>query len=145
MLLRVVDGEDGGGGGKGAGGKGERGPGAAGEGKVGTAQGMWFFSDAKVNSLTYRGETWNEGMPAGQYQFALLDTGGDGFCCQNGFGCYSLYANANGDVLVFSDGQFGGAKNETFSVGEFSGEAVTKSGTNGLRGSLLHRQRNHSD
>mmetsp|Transcript_6527 Transcript_6527/g.13774 ORF Transcript_6527/g.13774 Transcript_6527/m.13774 type:complete len:1564 (+) Transcript_6527:120-4811(+) len=84
-------------------------------------------------------------LPAGQYHFALLDTGGDGFCCQNGFGFYSLYANANGDVLVFSDGQFGDAKNETFSVGEFSGEAVTKSGTNGLRGSLLHRQRNHSD
>jgi len=84
-------------------------------------------------------------LPAGQYHFALLDTGGDGFCCQNGFGFYSLYANANGDVLVFSDGQFGDAKNETFSVGEFSGEAVTKSGTKGLRGSLLHRQRNHSD
>ena len=33
---------------------------------------MWFFSDAKVNSLTYRGETWNEGMPAGQYQSQIV-------------------------------------------------------------------------
>jgi hypothetical protein len=42
------------------------------QGKAGTAQGMWFFSDAKVNSLTYRGETWNEGMPAGQYQSQIV-------------------------------------------------------------------------
>ena len=42
------------------------------QGKVGTAQGMWFFSDAKVNSLTYRGETWNDGMPGGQYQSQIV-------------------------------------------------------------------------
>jgi invasion protein IalB len=44
------------------------------QGKAGTAQGMWFFSDAKVNELTYRGETWNEGMAAGQYQSQILLT-----------------------------------------------------------------------
>lgn len=38
------------------------------QGEAGSAQGMWFFKDAQVNQLTYRGETWNEGMPAGQYQ-----------------------------------------------------------------------------
>eukprot|EP00986_Skeletonema_menzelii_P004185 scaffold1404_cov132-Skeletonema_menzelii.AAC.3 len=84
-------------------------------------------------------------LPAGQYHFALLDTGGDGFCCQNGFGFYSLYENANGAVLVFSDGQIGDAKYETFSVGEFSGEAITKTGRSGLRGSHIHLQRNHAD
>ena len=84
-------------------------------------------------------------LPAGQYHFTLLDTGGDGFCCQNGFGFYSLYDNANGAVLVFSDGQIGDEKTETFSVGELSGEGITKSGTSGLRGSRIHRQRNHVD
>ena len=74
-------------------------------------------------------------LPAGQYQFALLDTGGDGFCCQNGFGFYSLYENDSGDVLVFSDGQFGDAKNETFTVSGASDEAATRSETKGLRGS----------
>ncbi len=38
------------------------------QGETGSAQGMWFFKDAQVNQLTYRGETWNEGMPVGQYQ-----------------------------------------------------------------------------
>jgi len=85
-------------------------------------------------------------LPAGQYHFALLDSGGDGFCCQNGFGFYSLYDNSSGDVLVFSDGKFGDAKNETFSVGEVSDEGTSRSKTkNGLRGFLLHRQRNHLD
>jgi hypothetical protein len=44
------------------------------QGKVGTAQGIWFFNDAKVNELTYRGDTWNEGMPAGQYQSQVMFT-----------------------------------------------------------------------
>ena len=80
-------------------------------------------------------------LPAGEYHFALLDTGGNGFCCQQGFGFYSLYDNESGEVLVFSDGNFGDAKNETFTVGGVS-DAMTASV--GLRGSLLsHRQRNH--
>lgn len=81
-------------------------------------------------------------LPAGQYHFALLDTGGDGFCCLNGFGFYSLYDHESGEVLVFSDGKFLDAKNETFTVGGVSDEKITQSGTNGLRGSL-RRQRNH--
>ena len=84
-------------------------------------------------------------LPAGQYQFALLDTGGDGFCCQNGFGFYSLYENANGNVLVFSDAQFENSKNETFSVGDVSDEAVAASRANQLRGSHPHRLRIHAD
>lgn len=42
------------------------------QGTAGTAQGMWFFSDAKVNELTYRGSTWDQGLPAGQYQSQIL-------------------------------------------------------------------------
>lgn len=42
------------------------------QGKAGTAEGMWFFADAKVNDLTYRGHTWSEGMPAGQYQSQIV-------------------------------------------------------------------------
>jgi hypothetical protein len=77
-------------------------------------------------------------LPAGEYHFALLDTGGNGFCCQQGFGFYSLYDNESGEVLVFRDGNFGDAKNETFTVGGTTSV--------GLRGSLLpHRQRNHED
>jgi hypothetical protein len=44
------------------------------QGTAGTAQGMWFFENAKVNDLTYRGETWDEGMAAGQYQSQILLT-----------------------------------------------------------------------
>lgn len=49
------------------------------QGKAGTAQGIWFFADAKVNELTYRGNTWSDGMPAGQYQSQVVfsvDPGG---------------------------------------------------------------------
>jgi len=42
------------------------------QGEAGSAQGMWFFKDAKVNELTYRGTTWNDGMPAGQYQSQIV-------------------------------------------------------------------------
>ena len=42
------------------------------QGKAGTAQGMWFFAEAKVNDLTYRGATWNQGFPAGQYQSQIV-------------------------------------------------------------------------
>jgi hypothetical protein len=38
------------------------------EGEAGSAQGMWFFTDAQVNQLTDRGETWNEGLSAGKDQ-----------------------------------------------------------------------------
>lgn len=44
------------------------------QGTPGTAQGMWFFPDAKVNELTYRGLTWEQGLPAGQYQSQILLT-----------------------------------------------------------------------
>lgn len=44
------------------------------QGQAGTAQGMWFFADAKVNELTYRGQTWGTGRPAGQYQSQVLFT-----------------------------------------------------------------------
>ena len=49
------------------------------QGRAGTAEGMWFFADAKVNDLTYRGETWSGAMPAGQYQSQIVlnvDPGG---------------------------------------------------------------------
>jgi len=42
------------------------------QGARGTAEGMWFFADAKVNEFTYRGQTWNEGIPGGQYQSQLV-------------------------------------------------------------------------
>lgn len=42
------------------------------QGAAGTAQGMWFFADAKVNELTYRGQTWNDGVVAGEYQSQIL-------------------------------------------------------------------------
>lgn len=38
------------------------------QGEAGSAQGMWFFTDAQVNQLTDRGETWNEGLSAGKDQ-----------------------------------------------------------------------------
>jgi len=44
------------------------------QGKAGTALGMWFFADAKVNNLTYRGQTWTAGWAAGQYQSQVLFT-----------------------------------------------------------------------
>jgi len=50
------------------------------QGTAGTAQGMWFFTDAKVNELTYRGDTWSTSMPAGQYQSQIVlnvDPGGN--------------------------------------------------------------------
>lgn len=44
------------------------------QGTAGTAQGIWFFDDAKVNDFTYRGETWDEGKPGGQYQSQIAFT-----------------------------------------------------------------------
>ncbi|MBM3690066.1 MAG: hypothetical protein FJW80_10540 [Actinobacteria bacterium] len=44
------------------------------QGKAGSAQGLWFFRDAKVNEFTYRGDTWSEGLPAGQYQSQIAFT-----------------------------------------------------------------------
>ena len=32
-------------------------------------------------------------LEAGQYTFTVLDTEGNGFCCEQGLGFYSLYAN----------------------------------------------------
>jgi hypothetical protein len=51
------------------------------QGTPGTAEGMWFFADAKVNELTYQGLTWSEGdVPnAGEYQSQIVlnvDPGG---------------------------------------------------------------------
>ena len=51
------------------------------QGAAGTAEGMWFFADAKVNELTYRGRTWSQGdVPdAGEYQSQIVlnvDPGG---------------------------------------------------------------------
>ena len=42
------------------------------QGAAGTAKGMWFFANAKVNELTYLGRTWNDGVPAGEYQSQIV-------------------------------------------------------------------------
>jgi len=44
------------------------------QGTRATAQGMWFFPDAKVNETTFRGLTWDQGVPGGQYQSQILLT-----------------------------------------------------------------------
>ncbi len=44
------------------------------QGAAGTAQGMWFLPEAKVNDLTYRGQTWAQSdvASAGQYQSQIV-------------------------------------------------------------------------
>ena len=90
-------------------------------------------------------------LEAGEYQFSVLDTNGDGFCCQQGVGFYSLYAN--GDLLLFRDGKFEYSYSESFSIGDLptSNNAVSSSKSAPmLRGSVPsaykpNRQRKHVD
>ncbi|KAL7539416.1 hypothetical protein ACHAXR_010447, partial [Thalassiosira sp. AJA248-18] len=87
-------------------------------------------------------------LEAGEYQFSLLDTEGDGFCCQQGFGFYSVYSN--GDLLLFREARFEYSYNETFSILPDANDAGSSSKSSPmLRGSVnallynLHRQRKH--
>jgi len=54
-------------------------------------------------------------LEAGEYKFTVLDTNGDGFCCKQGLGFYSLYSN--GDSLLFQQGRFKYLHDESFSIG----------------------------
>ena len=42
------------------------------QGETGPAQGIWLLKDAQVKQLTHGGATWNESMPAGQYQSQIV-------------------------------------------------------------------------
>ena len=50
----------------------------------------------------------------GNYTFTVLDSYGNGLCCNEGVGFYSIHAN-DGQLLLFGEGQFGYSQNETFS------------------------------
>jgi len=90
-------------------------------------------------------------LEAGEYQFSVLDTNGDGFCCQQGLGFYSLYSS--GDLLLFREGRFEYSYSETFSIGDLptlnNAMSSSKSAPM-LRGSVPsaykpNRKRNHVD
>jgi len=53
-------------------------------------------------------------LEAGNYVFSVLDTNGDGFCCSQGIGLYSLYSN--GELLLFQQGKFEYKYTEQFSI-----------------------------
>ena len=95
-------------------------------------------------------------LAPGNYTFTLLDSYGDGFCCNKGVGFYSIYSN--GDLLLFREGRFDYLYTETFSIGDISTDeslsqggsvAMAKSSSPMLRGSSeVHykykRQRKHT-
>ena len=92
-------------------------------------------------------------LEAGEYIFTVLDTKGNGFCCKDGVGFYSLYSDGN--LLLFRQGAFEYSYSETFSIGPLSivdnTAAISKSAPIlRLRGSAqpsykLKRQRKHAD
>jgi hypothetical protein len=90
-------------------------------------------------------------LEAGEYKLAVLDSAGNGFCCQEGIGFYSLYSN--GDLLLFREGRFEGySYNETFSIVAAPTPNATLATSRGpmLRGSVRstytpYRQRKHVD
>ena len=57
----------------------------------------------------------------GCYNFEIIDSYGDGMCCQYGRGSYSLEDN-NGNVLI-EGGQFGFSEVEEFCLNDNGGRA----------------------
>lgn len=85
-------------------------------------------------------------LEAGEYKFFLVDSEGDGFCCVDGIGFYSLYSN--GSLLLSEEARFGYSHEETFSVGAPSITDNTVSNSALLRGTVPSsyspkRLRNH--
>ena len=89
----------------------------------------------------------------GNYTFTILDSDGNGLCCNEGVGFYSI--NANDGQLIFGEGQFGYLHNETFSVGYLHTEEMTATSKSapmlrgrgqGQKSSSYHpnRQRKHA-
>ena len=95
-------------------------------------------------------------LAPGNYTFTVLDSYGDGFCCDKGVGFYSVYSNSG--LLLFREGRFEYLYTETFSIGDVSTDeslsqvgsvAMAKSSSPMLRGSSeVHykykRQRKHA-
>ena len=48
------------------------------------------------------------------YRFTVFDTYGDGFCCNEGVGFYSIYHD--GQLLVFREGDFEYSYSQTFTI-----------------------------
>eukprot|EP00580_Thalassiosira_gravida_P020716 CAMPEP_0201681074 /NCGR_PEP_ID=MMETSP0494-20130426/50919_1 /ASSEMBLY_ACC=CAM_ASM_000839 /TAXON_ID=420259 /ORGANISM="Thalassiosira gravida, Strain GMp14c1" /LENGTH=1514 /DNA_ID=CAMNT_0048164805 /DNA_START=372 /DNA_END=4916 /DNA_ORIENTATION=- len=53
-------------------------------------------------------------LEVGNYQFSVTDTNGDGFCCKEGTGYYSL--TFNGDILLYEQGRFKSIRTEAFKI-----------------------------
>ena len=98
-------------------------------------------------------ESVNLDDAAGNYTFTILDSDGNGLCCNEGVGFYSI--NANDGQLIFGEGQFGYLHNETFSVGYLHTEEMTATSKSapmlrgrgqGQKSSSYHpnRQRKHA-
>eukprot|EP00585_Thalassiosira_rotula_P012385 CAMPEP_0196132222 /NCGR_PEP_ID=MMETSP0910-20130528/1936_1 /TAXON_ID=49265 /ORGANISM="Thalassiosira rotula, Strain GSO102" /LENGTH=1503 /DNA_ID=CAMNT_0041391811 /DNA_START=348 /DNA_END=4859 /DNA_ORIENTATION=- len=89
-------------------------------------------------------------LEVGNYQFSVLDTNGDGFCCKEGTGYYSLTNNR--DVLLYEQGRFKSILTRPFKIKDPSRRNNAWSSfksTNLLRGAILssyepNRQREHA-
>jgi hypothetical protein len=57
-------------------------------------------------------------IPGDEYQLVILDSAGDGMCCDYGEGSIALYATVNdADVLITSsNGSFGTSQTNVFTV-----------------------------
>lgn len=91
-------------------------------------------------------------LEAGEYTFSVLDSNGDGFCCEQGIGYYSLYSNKK--LLLFRQGEFEYSYSETFLIGTAppptNNEGTISKLAPMLRGSIqssyyIKRQRKHVD
>ncbi len=54
-------------------------------------------------------------LPEGCYTFTIYDEWGDGICCDYGYGAYE-FTDEDGNVLFYSDGQFGYSESVEFCV-----------------------------
>ena len=83
----------------------------------------WDLVDS-FGELIYSGGSYTQAMgiveenyplPEGEYTFTIYDTWGDGICCENGEGFYTL--TLNGEVFLESSGEFGESESTTFYAG----------------------------
>ncbi|MFK8016491.1 MAG: hypothetical protein AB8G17_13750 [Gammaproteobacteria bacterium] len=69
------------------------------------------FSDADLQSQTLE-FVWD--LAVGEYEFSIADSYGDGLCCNEGEGGYSI--SVNGNVIYDSPGTFGSGETYAFTV-----------------------------
>jgi hypothetical protein len=54
-------------------------------------------------------------IAAGKYTFEMTDSFGDGICCENGSGSFTI--TVDGEAVISNNGEFEDSVQETFDVG----------------------------